>query len=170
MYNSMDNHALCMFLSQYTFINHLKIKGMQRLFLFAIFAIVAFVSNSQIVTITGFGLSQANGPILVKNDFTEILLDLEFRYKLDEDVPFSYKYVVDFDAKHCMLYNGDGVLVAAVGFKVIRKISDRDFQIEIIDVNSEDQYGIVVKGTEAAYYLADNKAVSLFIFEALYIY
>ena len=143
---------------------------MKNLFFSVIFAFVAFAGNTQTVTITGFGLSQANGGVFVKNDFTEILLDRDSRYTLDEDIPFSYKYVVDFDAKHCMLYNGDGVLVAAVVFKVITKKSDRDFQIEIIDVNSEDQVGIIVKDTEAAYYLADSKAVSLFIFESLYIY
>ena len=143
---------------------------MKNLILSAIFAVVAFTSNAQVVTVSGFGLSQANGPVFVKNDFTEILLDHDVRYTLDEDVPFSYKYVIDFNAKRCTLYNGDGVLVAAVVFKVVNKKSDRDFQIEIIDVNSEDQVGIIVKDNEAAYYLADSKAVSLFIFEALYIY
>lgn len=143
---------------------------MKKLFLSAIFAVLAFASNSQVVTITGFGLSQANGPVLVKNDFTEILMDHAFRYTLDEDVPFSYKYVVDFNTRQCNLFDGDDVLVAAVRFKVITKNSDRDFQIEIIDVDSEDQYGIVVKDTEAAYFQYNGKAVSLFIFDALYIY
>ena len=105
-----------------------------------------------------------------KNDFTEILMDHAFRYTLDEDVPFSYKYVVDFNTRQCNLFDGDDVLVAAVRFKVITKNSDRDFQIEIIDVYSEDQYGIVVKDTEAAYFQYNGKAVSLFIFDALYIY
>jgi hypothetical protein len=143
---------------------------MKKLFLSAIFAVLAFASNSQVVTITGFGLSQANGPVLVKNDFTEILLDHEFRYTLDDQAPFSYKYVVDFNTKQCNLFDGDGVLVAAVRFKVINKNSDRDFQIEIFGDEDEDQYGIVVKDTEAAYFQYNGKAVSLFIFDALYIY
>ena len=143
---------------------------MKNLFLSAIFAVVAFLSNAQIVTISGFGLFQANSPVLVKNDFTEILLDHEFRYTLDDQTPFSYKYVVDFNTKQCNLFDGDGVLVAAVRFQVINKKSDRDFQIEIIGGNSEDQYGIVVKGDEAAYFQYNGKAVSLFIFDALYIY
>lgn len=143
---------------------------MKNLILSAIFAVVAFTSNAQVVTITGFGLSQANGPVLVKNDFTEILLDHEFRYTLDDQAPFSYKYVVDFNTKQCNLFDGDGVLVAAVRFKVINKNSDRDFQIEIFGDEAEDQYGIVVKDTEAAYFQYNGKAVSLFIFDALYIY
>ena len=143
---------------------------MKNLFLSTIFAVVAFSSNAQVVTITGFGLSQANGPVLVKNDFTEILLDHEFRYTLDDQAPFSYKYVVDFNTKQCNLFDGDGVLVAAVRFKVINKNSDRDFQIEIFGDEAEDQFGIVVKNTEAAYFQYNGKAVSLFIFEALYIY
>lgn len=143
---------------------------MKNLILSAIFAVVAFTSNAQVVTITGFGLSQANGPVLVKNDFTEILLDHEFRYTLDDQAPFSYKYVVDFNTKQCNLFDGDGVLVAAVRFKVINKNSDRDFQIEIFGDEAEDQFGIVVKNTEAAYFQYNGKAVSLFIFEALYIY
>ena len=143
---------------------------MKNLFLSTIFAVVAFSSNAQVVTITGFGLSQANGPVLVKNDFTEILLDHEFRYTLDDQAPFSYKYVVDFNTKQCNLFDGDGVLVAAVRFKVINKNSDRDFQIEIFGDEAEDQFGIVVKNTEAAYFQYNGKAVSLFIFDALYIY
>lgn len=143
---------------------------MKRLFLSVIFAVVAFASNSQVVTITGFGLSQANGPVFVKNDFTEILLDREFRYTLDEDVPFSYKYVVNFHNKQCTLYNGDGMLVSAVRFKVLNKKSDRDFQIEIIGGDSEDLFGIVIKDNEAAYYQYNGQSVSLFIFDALYVY
>lgn len=144
---------------------------MKRLILFAIFVILSFSSNSQVVTVSGFGLSQANGSVLVKNDFTEILLDHEFRYTLDDQSPFSYKYVINFNTKRCNLFNSDNVLVESVGFNVVNKNSNRDFQIEIFSNEEfEDHYGIVVKGNEAAYFQYNSKAVSLFIFEAVYIY
>lgn len=143
---------------------------MKNLFLSAIFAVITFTFNAQIVTISGFGTTTKFGPISSDNTITDILLD---SYEIEsEDIPVGYKYVVNFSAKSCTLFDGNGELVVTVDFKIISKTSNRDFQIEFLDPNNEfdDTFGIIVKDSLAAYIQSNGQAVNLSVFSALYIY
>ena len=145
---------------------------MKNLFLSAIFAVVAFTINAQIVTVSGFGTSDRFGPV---ND-TFTIKDLLFEKGWDktiEELPYAYKYVIDFNQQVCTLYNGDGEEVVAVMFYVIDKTSDRDFQIQFADAtldDSEDVYGIIVKDTVAAHTQFNGYSVFLTMIESVYIY
>ena len=141
---------------------------MKNLILSAIFAVVAFAGNTQIVTITGFGLSTTFGPITPDNTFKNILLDTA-SYLPYDGLPNGYKYVVDFNNKQCAFYDGNGMLVDAGPFKVLNKKSNRDFQIEF-DENLEDRYGIIVKDNAAAHVQFNGQSCFMYVFDALYIY
>lgn len=142
---------------------------MKNLFLSTIFAVVAFASNSQVVTITGFGLSTTFGSIKPANAFTDILLDTA-SYLPYYGLPNGYKYVVDFDAKQFSLFNGDGVFIAGGKFKILNKKSDRDFQIAFDGSVEDDRDGIIVKNNAAAYFSDNGLACHMYVFESLYIY
>jgi len=143
---------------------------MKNLFLFAIFAVVAFTSNAQVVTITGFGTTTKFGPISSTTTITDVLFDT---YEIEsEDIPTSYKYIINFSTKRCTLYNALDQEVTTIGFKIVTKKSNRDFQIEFLDPNNEfeDIFGIIAKDTIAAYTQSNGKSVNLTVFNALYIF
>lgn len=143
---------------------------MKKLFLSAIFAIVAFTSNAQVVTITGFGTTTKFGPISSTTTITDVLFDT---YEIEsEDIPTSYKYIIDFSTKRCTLYDALDQEVTTIVFKIVTKKSNRDFQIEFLDLNNEfeDTYGIIAKDTIAAYTQSNGKSVNLTVFNALYIF
>jgi hypothetical protein len=142
---------------------------MKNLILSTIFVVVAFVSNAQQVTISGFGTKEKFGPVNSKAEFDKVLLD-DYEAFPSEGLPVSYKYVINFATKQCTLFDSNGEQVVVVIFKVIDKKSDRDFQIEFIDNDLEDIYGIIVKDTIAAHTQYNGKSVSLTIFDALYIF
>jgi len=131
--------------------------------------LLPFISSAQMVTISGFGTLTTFGPVTETNTITDVLLD-KSAYFPSEGSPVGYKYVINFDNSECVLYDGNGEFVVNVIFKVIDKQSDRDFQIEFIDNDLEDDYGIIVKDTVAAHTQFNGRAVFLTIFEALYIY
>jgi hypothetical protein len=143
---------------------------MKNLFLSAIFAVVAFTSNAQVVTITGFGTTTKFGPISSTTTITDVLFDT---YEIEsENIPTSYKYIINFSTKRCTLYDALDQEVTTVGFTVISKKSNRDFQIEFTDLNDEfdDTFGIIAKDTIAAYTQSNGKSVNLTVFNALYIF
>lgn len=142
---------------------------MKNLILSAIFVVVAFSSNAQIVTINGFGTLITIGSITPTNTLTDILLDKSV-YMPSGEIPVGYKYVINFNNSECALYDGYGELVVVVIFKVIDKKSDRDFQIEFTDNDFEDDYGIIVKDTVAAHIKFDSEFIYLTVFDAMYIY
>jgi hypothetical protein len=142
---------------------------MKRLILSAIFAVVAVIGNTQVVTVSGFGTLITYGSVTATNTITDILLD-KSSYLPSEDFPVGYKYVIDFDNLECTLYDGNGELVVVVVFKVVDKKSDRDFQIEFTDNDFEDDYGIIVKDTVAAHTQFNGNAVYLTVFDAMYIF
>jgi hypothetical protein len=143
---------------------------MKNLFLSAIFAVVAFTSNAQVVTITGFGTTTKFGPISSTTTITDVLFDT---YEIEsEDIPTSYKYIINFSTKRCTLYDALDQEVTTIGFKIVTKKSNRDFQIEFLDPNNEfeDIFGIIAKDTIAAYTQSNGKSVNLTVFNALYIF
>jgi hypothetical protein len=143
---------------------------MKNLFLSAIFAIVAFTSIAQVVTITGFGTTTKFGPISSTTTITDVLFDT---YEIEsEDIPTSYKYIIDFSTKRCTLYDALDQEVTTIGFKIVTKKSNLDFQIEFLDPNNEfeDIFGIIAKDTIAAYTQSNGKSVNLTVFNALYIF
>jgi hypothetical protein len=142
---------------------------MKRLIFSTIFIVVAFLSNAQVVTVSGFGTLITFGPLTATNTITDILLD-DSTYIPSEDLPVGYKYVINFDNSECALYDGNGELVVVVIFKIIDKKSDRDFQIEFTDNNFDDDYGIIVKDMVAAHIQSNGKSVYLTIFNAMYIF
>jgi hypothetical protein len=140
---------------------------MKRLLLLLL--LLPFIGNTQVVTISGFGTKEKFGPVDSRTDFDKILFD-KYDALPSEDLPVSYKYVVNFATKQCTLYDGNGEFVVTVIFKVIDKKSDQDFQIEFTDNDLEDDYGIIVKDTVAAHTQYNGKAVFLTIFDAAFIY
>jgi hypothetical protein len=142
---------------------------MKKIFLSAVFVIATFISNAQVVTISGFGTKEKFGPVDSKTEFDKILFD-KYDALPSEDLPVGYKYVINFATKQCTLYDGNGEFVVTVIFKVIDKKSDQDFQIEFTDNDLEDDYGIIVKDTVAAHTQYNGKAVFLTIFDAMYIF
>ena len=142
---------------------------MKNLFLSTIFAIIAITSNAQIITISGFGTKEKFGSVNSKIEFSKILFD-DYEAFPSEGLPIGYRYVINFDTKQCTLFDGNDELVVVVSFKVITKKTDRDFQIEFIDNDLEDVYGIIVKDTIAAHTQFNGKSVFLTIFDAMYIF
>ena len=145
---------------------------MKNLILSTLLTVVTFTSNSQIVTVSGFGTSNRFGPVSDTFTITDLLFETGWD-KTTEELPYGYKYVIDFNRETCTLFNGDGEEVVEVSFIVVNKNSDRDFQIEFTDPtldDPEDTYGIIVKDTVAAHTQCNGYSVYLTMIESLYIY
>lgn len=135
-------------------------------------SLIASYAFGQTVTISGFGTFNTFGPVMETNTITDILLDTS-SYMPSEELPVGYKYVINFNSSECTLYDGNGEFVVTVTFKVINKKSNRDFQIEFTDPTLdglEDTYGIIVKDTVAAHTQYNGRAVSLTVFDSMYIF
>jgi hypothetical protein len=141
---------------------------MKKTILSVIFSVIVFTSNAQTVTVSGFGTIEKFGNVDTKNDFNKVLSDT--LWVTSEDSPYGYKYIINFDESTCTLYDGNGEFTISVNFKIIDKRSNRDFQIEFVDTQFEDRYGIVVRGDTAAYFHYNGISVHLTIFEAMYIF
>jgi hypothetical protein len=144
---------------------------MKNLFLSAIFATVAFVSNAQVVTITGFGTSETYGPGTSFDTITK-LLNQPYAIPSDNAIPFKYEYVIDFSSNTCLLKNDIGEVVDRLKFIVISKYSKQEFQIEFTDLKNiyENNFGIVVSNNKAARYESNNFSVALTVFDSVFIY
>ena len=136
---------------------------MKKLFLSAIFAVVAFSNNAQVVTITVFQTSDAVG----SNDRSlyEILNHPDMERLVDLPLTFSYK--LDFTYNVCIFKSDGGELIRA-NFIVKNKKSDKDFEIEFTDPNNEFEfiYGIVVCNSNAAYFENNGSITELLVFKA----
>lgn len=137
---------------------------MKKLFLSAIFALVAFSNNSQVVTITVFQTSDAVG--LNDRSLFEILNHPDM--ELPVNLPSTVSYEIDFTGKICILKNDGNFELARVGFVVKNKKSNRDFEIEFTDPNDEFDfiYGIVVCNSNAAYFENNGSITELIVFKA----
>ena len=137
---------------------------MKKLFLSAIFALVAFSNNAQVVTITVFQTSDAVG--LNDRSLFEILNHPDM--ELPVDLPYTFLYEIDFTSKICILKNDGNSELARVGFVVKNKKSNRDFEIEFTDPNDEFDfiYGIVVCNSNAAYFENNGSITELLVFKA----
>ena len=137
---------------------------MKNLFLSAIFAVVAFSNNAQVVTITVFQTSDAVG--LNDRSLFEILNHPDM--ELPVDLPYTFLYEIDFTRKICILKNDGNSELAQVGFVVKNKKSNRDFEIEFTDPNDEFDfiYGIVVCNSNAAYFENNGSITELIVFKA----
>ena len=137
---------------------------MKNLFLSAIFAVVAFSNNAQVVTITVFQTSDAVG----SNDRSlfEILKHPDI--ELPVNLPSTVSYEIDFTRKICSVKNDGNSELARVGFVVKNKKSNRDFEIEFTDPNDEFDsiYGIVVCNSNAAYFENNGSITELLVFKA----
>ena len=137
---------------------------MKNLFLSAIFALVAFSNNAQVVTITVFQTSDAVG--LNDRSLFEILNHTDMEQTVD--LPYTFLYEIDFTRKICILKNDGNSELARVGFVVKNKKSNRDFEIEFTDPNDEFDfiYGIVVCNSNAAYFENNGSITELIVFKA----
>ena len=137
---------------------------MKNLFLSAIFALVAFSNNAQVVTITVFQTSDAVG--LNDRSLFEILNHPDMEQTVD--LPYTFLYEIDFTRKICILKNDGNSELARVGFVVKNKKSNRDFEIEFTDPNDEFDfiYGIVVCNSNAAYFENNGSITELLVFKA----
>ena len=140
---------------------------MKKLFLSAIFALVAFSNNAQVVTITVFQTADAVG----SNDRSlfEILNHPDMEQTVD--LPYTFLYEIDFTLNVCILKNDGNSELARVGFVVKNKKSNRDFEIEFTDPNDEfdNTYGIVVSNNLAAYFENNGSITELILFKAFII-
>ena len=136
---------------------------MKNLFLSAIFAVVAFSNNAQVVTITVFQTSDAVG----SNDRSlfEILNHPDM--ELPVDLPYTFLYEIDFTSNVC-IFKSDGGGIIRANFLVKNKKSDKDFEIEFTDPNNEFDfiYGIVVCNSNAAYFENNGSITELLVFKA----
>lgn len=136
---------------------------MKKLFLSAIFALVAFSNNAQVVTITVFQTSDAVG----SNDRSlfEILNHPDMEQTVD--LPFKFSYEIDFTSNMC-IFKSDGGGIIRANFIVKNKKSDKDFEIEFTDPNDEFDfiYGIVVCNSNAAYFENNGSLIELLVFKA----
>ena len=136
---------------------------MKKLFLSAIFAVVAFSNNAQVVTITVFQTSDAVG----SNDRSlfEILNHPDM--ELPVDLPYTFLYEIDFTSNVC-IFKSDGGGIIRANFIVKKKKSDEDFEIEFTDPNNEFDfiYGIVVCNSNAAYFENNGSITELLVFKA----
>ena len=139
---------------------------MKKLFLSAIFALVAFSNNAQVVTITVFQTADAVG----SNDrsLSEILNhpDMELPF----DLPLTCSYKLDFTSNVCIFKTAGGELIQ-INFIVKNKKSDKDYEIEFTDPNDEfdNTYGIVVSNNLAAYFENNGSITELILFKAFII-
>ena len=136
---------------------------MKNLFLSAIFAVVAFSNNAQVVTITVFQTSDAVG----SNDRSlfEILNHPDMEQTVD--LPYTFLYEIDFTSNVC-IFKSDGGGIIRANFIVKKKKSDEDFEIEFTDPNNEFDfiYGIVVCNSNAAYFENNGSITELIVFKA----
>ena len=136
---------------------------MKNLFLSAIFAVVAFSNNAQVVTITVFQTSDAVG----SNDRSlfEILNHPDMEQPVD--LPYTFLYEIDFTSNVC-IFKSDGGGIIRANFIVKKKKSDEDFEIEFTDPNNEFDfiYGIVVCNSNAAYFENNGSITELLVFKA----
>ena len=137
---------------------------MKKLFLSAIFALVAFSNNAQVVTITVFQTSDAVGSN--ERSLFEILNHPDMEQPVD--LPYTFLYEIDFTLNVCILKNDGNSELARVGFVVKNKKSNRDFEIEFTDPNDEFDsiYGIVVCNSNAAYFENNGSITELLVFKA----
>lgn len=138
---------------------------MKKLFLSAIFATVAFASNSQVVTINVFqtqDLTALDSTLSVRAVINNpsLVSDIEM-------VTDNLQYVIDFTNKTCELYRY-GLLAASRNIKVISKKSNRDFEIQFIVTNDESTYGLVVN-EDIAVYFDRFRVINLTNFTAFFI-
>ena len=141
---------------------------MKKTILSVMFSVIAFTSNTQTVTVSGFGTIEKFGNVETGNDFNEVLSDT--LWVTSEDLPYGYKYIINFDDSTCALYDENGEFIISVNFKIIDKKSNLNFQIEFVGTQFEDQYGIVVRENTAAYFHYNGISVHLTIFESMYIF
>ena len=136
---------------------------MKNLILSAIFALVAFSNNAQVVTITVFQTADAVG----SNDrsLSEILNHPDM--ELPVNLPYTVSYEIDFTLNVCIFKYGGGGLTQ-INFIVKNKKSNRDFEIEFTDPNNEFDfiYGIVVCNSNAAYFENNGRITELILFKA----
>ena len=136
---------------------------MKNLFLSAIFAVVAFSNNAQVVTITVFQTSDAVG--LNDRSLFEILNHPDMEQTVD--LPYTFLYEIDFTSNVC-IFKSDGGGIIRANFLVKNKKSDEDFEIEFTDPNNEFDfiYGIVVCNSNAAYFENNGSITELLVFKA----
>ena len=140
---------------------------MKNLILSAIFALLAFANNAQVVTITVFQTADAVG----SNDrsLSEILNHPDM--ELPVNLPYTVSYEIDFTSNVCIFKYGGGGLTQ-INFIVKNKKSNRDFEIEFTDPNNEFDfiYGIVVCNSNAAYFENNGSITELIVFKAFTIF
>lgn len=141
---------------------------MKKLFLSAIFAVVAFTLNAQLVTINVFQTTELRG-FSADQTVVELLQDTRAEFIVDA-IPYSFTYELDFDTKTCLLKDGNGTIVGRAKFIVKLKYSDRDFQIEFVPTEAGDVSGIIVTPNVSAYYIDDTMLIYCTIFKASYIF
>ena len=136
---------------------------MKNLFLSAIFAVVAFSNNAQVVTITVFQTSDAVGSN--ERSLFEILNHPDMEQPVD--LPYTFLYEIDFTSNVC-IFKSDGGGIIRANFLVNNKKSDEDFEIEFTDPNNEFDfiYGIVVCNSNAAYFENNGSITELLVFKA----
>lgn len=136
---------------------------MKNLFLSAIFAVVAFSNNAQVVTITVFQTSDAVGSN--ERSLFEILNHPDMEQPVD--LPYTFLYEIDFTSNVC-IFKSDGGGIIRANFIVKKKKSDEDFEIEFTDPNNEFDfiYGIVVCNSNAAYFENNGSITELIVFKA----
>ena len=136
---------------------------MKNLFLSAIFAVVAFSNNAQVVTITVFQTSDAVGSN--ERSLFEILNHPDMEQPVD--LPYTFLYEIDFTSNVC-IFKSDGGGIIRANFLVKNKKSDEDFEIEFTDPNNEFDfiYGIVVCNSNAAYFENNGSITELIVFKA----
>ena len=137
---------------------------MKNLFLSAIFAVVAFSNNAQVVTITVFQTSDAVG--LNDRSLFEILKHPDM--ELPVNLPSTVSYEIDFTRKICSVNAEINGGIIQINFIIKNKISDKDFEIEFTDPNNEFDfiYGIVVCNSNAAYFENNGSITELLVFKA----
>jgi len=122
---------------------------MKNLILSTIFAVVAFTSNAQVVTINIFqtqDLTALDSTFSVREVIDNPSLVSDFEMVTD-----NLQYVIDFTNKTCELRRA-GELAASCNIKVISKKSDQNFEIQFIVPNNATTYGLVVNNQIAAYF------------------
>jgi hypothetical protein len=144
---------------------------MKNLFLSAIFSVITFSINAQVVTVSGFGTHERFGPVNSTRSIEYYLLEDDSFVMPTNELPTSYKYVIDFKQKTCTLFVGIEE-VNTFKFIVLEKKSDQDFQIQFVLPTDEfnNTYGIIVKNIEAAFVQYNGLSVNLTIFESMYIF
>jgi len=142
---------------------------MKNLILSAIFAVVAFTNNAQVVTITAFQTTNNFG--FAPSTPAQILQDNTYETASTE-YPNTFSYEIDFTRKICILKNDGNSEITRVGIIVKNKKSNSDFEIEFTDPNDEfdNTYGIVVSNNSAAYFENNGRLIELIVFKSFIIF